>query len=531
MKITPNQLLRILIPCLVSCLTLTHSSAQESFIHLSEEQRFSGAVGSIDFDEAYTADELAEPPIGEFKKKYLRELKIIQHELKALIAFLESKGASVNPLAITSAKDFLEGVDNAIKTRSLQSAIKLDELYDSAWPAWEWDVRGNSIDYGTHLAELLVHSCGQMCVQNNGALDEETTKKFTRSFYGISKIPWEQEGFLEGAALSKSELWISNPNAVSSTLQEMVMNGESIHAVINSIAWVENSTDILPVLKNRYQANAVVIEKSIDDFHKWHTSLESVPDKDEISKQEIISLNQETKRLGRLIDLIENGSVAKKHALYPKLRAYKAALDHLISTEKISDVMSMVLAMEPFEIEWTKIWNIADSVGTDESKTVTISALGLPEFFFDVDARLTYDHEIYGIQRVDPQSGVAGPIEEIYKRYCQSLSGVLPTELFNYEYLWVDKKQIAANESAADVFVLFPNQMFDRIKTLPLEKRNRLLVYKGDLLDTPEKFFAIFTDTTEEHPDYVIARYKANKAAIDAKFAELIQWHKAQPAK
>jgi hypothetical protein len=60
--------------------------------------------------------------------------------------------------------------------------------------------------------------------------------------------------------------------------------------------------------------------------------------------------------------------------------------------------------------------------------------------------------------------------------------------------------------------------------------RLRLLRYKGDLLDTPAKFFGVFAENPDAHPDYVIARYQANKAAIDAKYAELIQWHLAQPA-
>jgi hypothetical protein len=72
--------------------------------------------------------------------------------------------------------------------------------------------------------------------------------------------------------------------------------------------------------------------------------------------------------------------------------------------------------------------------------------------------------------------------------------------------------------------------MMDRVKSLPLAERQRLLEYKGSLLDTPEKFFAVFTTEPEEHPDYVLTRYQANKAEIDAKFTALIQWHKSQPA-
>lgn len=336
---------------------------------------------------------------------------------------------------------------------------------------------------------------------------------------------------------SSYDVFVCNPHAVIEVAKEL---DDSLRPGVRSILIPEDISvmdDLYGVtgkansiLKARYASQKSLIENSIVDFKLWLSSLDAPPPAGDISNRDVIALKRKSARLGRLVELVEYGTSGKNHALFGKLKAYKTSLDHLASTAKIVDIKDMILAKVPFEEEWLRIRRIMEGTGSDEAKKAAVDALGLPAFFHDLDSLLTYPHGEF--RRMAPEGGSA-TIADLYARYGLSVAGNMPTKLFEFEYLWVAKPEDAVGDAvdvAADVFVLFPDQMSDRVKSLPLTERQRLLEYKGSLLDTPEKFFAVFTKDPGEHPNYVLTRYQANKAEIDAKFSALIQWHRSQPA-
>lgn len=493
--------------------------AQESLAWPPEEDRLSIEDRFLPDASPITPDELATPPAGEFKKVFLRDLVAAKNHVTALLAHLQSKGDAVNPLAINQANALIQGLDKAIATRSVHDALALDALYDSAWLLWQWDSVHAPFEYSSAFALLMLDCCERMCLQNEGALDAASVRIFTRIFNHTSKVSWTSEGFpSDSVKVGDSALWLCNPSAVSSALKEMHMDGEGDGISMgDSFAWVGISENLLPVLRARYQADPGPFDAALSQYRNWAaTALDATPPADEISKRDVISLNCESIRLGRLIELLEHGTTGKNHALFPKLKAYKATLDHLVATAKIVDVKDLVLARLPFEEEWLKIWRIKEGSDDDAAKEAAMAALGLPAFFYDISAAMQYPN------------GSWMPGESFFNLYSNSLSGQMPGDLFESTYIWVAKPQTEPNKVAADVFVLFPDQMTERVKSLPLAERQRVLEYKGNLLDTPAKFFAVFTDDPDGHPGYVLGRYQANKAEIDTKFAALIQWYKSQ---
>jgi hypothetical protein len=496
--------------------------AQESLTLPPEEDRFTIEDRFLLDDSPITPDELAPPPAGEFKKVYLRNLVAAKNHVTALLAHLQSKGASVNPLAIKQANALIQGLDKAIATRSLQDAMALDGLYDSSWLLWRWDSVQAQFEYSSAFALLMIHCCEQMCPEYGGALDAASTRLFTRIFYDTAKLAWESEGFPDSVKFSRSHLWLCNPVAVSSTLKEMEMNGEGKFGVVASLNWAAESDHVLPVLRARYQADPGPFDAALAEYRDWAlNALEAPAPPGEISKRDVIGLRWKSAYLGRLIELLEHGTTGKNHALFPKLKAYKATVDHLAATAKIVDIKDVVLALQPFDEEWLKIWKIRYGNGGNVEKEAAISALGLPAFFYDVSSNLTYPSRSWM------------PGGHLFSIYADSVFGMLSGDLFDYWYLWVAKPEDASGDAyriGTDVFVLFPDQMTERVKSLPLAERRLLLEYKINLLDTPAKYFAVFTTEPEEHPDYVLTRYQANKAEIDAKFTALIQWHRSQPA-
>jgi hypothetical protein len=449
----------------------------------------------------------------------------------------------VNPLCLTRCSALHGVVDQAITSGNQSDVSKIWGSVLEAWPVLMWENEPVHLAYHEIHLEWLHDSFRNSVRDYVANLPDHVIAPYIIAFTEGNFFP-EREDWIgrEEWWVCPTQLWICNPTTTLDIL--MTMNPDQVDGFYQLSEGNEDfldstygpDSDARPEFKARYAANRDLIRAKYAEFKSWLDSFDAAPPADEISKREVIALRRESARLGRLIELVEHGTVAKNHPLFPKLRDYKAALDHLSATAKIEDLKGLALAMLPFEQEWIRIWEIGKGHVPDETKTAAIAALGLPEFFYDLDASFSYFEADHGIRQVihdDPALDFSVLVDDIYGRHARSLAGVLPAELFEYEYLraaQADGGSGASTEIAPDVFALFPEEMSARIKTLPMAGRLRLLRYKGDLLDTPAKFFGVFAENPDAHPDYVIARYQANKAAIDAKYAELIQWHLAQPA-
>lgn len=448
-------------------------------------------------------------------------------------AHLTALGEKVNPLCLARCHDLLAGVNLAISTGEQQHVAEIWELVLDAWPTLLWETEPGLLAYHEIHIEWL-HDSFRNCVRDyNADIPEEVILPYINAFVDSRFFP-EREDWIgrEEWWVFPTQLWICNPTVTLDKLKSM-----DPHQIHDFYIFAGGDEDFLesaygegseasPVFKMRYAANRDLIRAKYFEYKSWLDSFDAAPPADEISKREVFTLKRESVRLGRLIELVEHGTVSKHHPLFPKLQAYKAALDHLATTSKIADVKGLVLAMLPFERGWNKIWEIEEGEDSDEAKAAAIAALGLPAFFYDLDA--SFGRNIHD----DPAFDFSVLVDDIYGRYAKSLAGALPAELFEYEYLRAAKAESAigdATEIAPDVFALFPEEMSARIKTLPLAGRLRLLRFKGDLLDTPAKFFGVFAANPDAHPDYVIARYQSNKPAIDTEYVALIQWHLAQP--
>jgi hypothetical protein len=478
----------------------------------------------------FSQDEVAAPAPGKITKRYLRDLRAFRADVARLHAYLTERGSVVNPLCITRCQALLNGVDVAIASENQSDAVMTWQLVLNAWPAMKWVAEPNELRQpDTHLE--WIYDSFHNCVRDHAAnMPDEIAAVFVSAFTERRFFP-EREDWINNAEwrVFASDMWICNPSVTLEILKSINPEDAEEFATYGDLDEIygQNSSAI-PHFKARYAANREQICAKYADFKAWLSSVDAPPPSGEISKRDVIALKRESTRLGRLIELLEHGTVGKTHSLFPKLMAYKAEVDQLATSARISDIKEVILATLPFEREWLKIWLIKEGSGDDDAKEAAVAALGLPEFFYDV-ACLMGDSSMERIRRDD----VPVLLVNLFDKCWNGMAGNSPAELFEYEYLWVAKPEDAVGDAvdvAADVFVLFPDQMSDRVKSLALTGRQRLLEYKGSLLDTPEKFFAVFTKDPGEHPNYVLTRYQANKAEVDAKFSALIQWHRSQPA-
>jgi hypothetical protein len=216
---------------------------------------------------------------------------------------------------------------------------------------------------------------------------------------------------------------------------------------------------------------------------------------------------------------VENGTTAKNSPLFPKLKAYKTAVDKLASTMKTADVKDVILAMEPFETEWEKVKAIRDGPGESTAKAAAEAALNHPKFFQDVPSfsqigEFTHDDFV-------------GLIRSIYETWKTDTGANLPTELSGSEIRWCRMDDYNKRD---EVFVMFPDEVTAYLKGLPLTDCAKFVVYKGDLTETAAEFFKPLLENPDNRSTVVIAKYQTQKSVLDAKYAALIQWYKQQSA-
>jgi len=232
------------------------------------------ALGAEVTDLPPTAEELADPPPGEIRKLYLREVNEVRSQVQATVDQVSSDQRNL-PIFVTL-QSVMNGL-NRLATSRQQSALfalipAMAQVFqafrkDDA-PDFVHDAR-NSLE---NLGALILKTMAAHIKERQGEVDVETVRKFVTAFSvrGFSHAyDWEDED----CPIDGTGIMILNPAAVVAFLKTRPVEEAERYigraTVSQFFGRYKGDEDGMPILKTRYTQNKQAIEAKFTELVTW----------------------------------------------------------------------------------------------------------------------------------------------------------------------------------------------------------------------------------------------------------------------
>jgi hypothetical protein len=223
----------------------------------------------------YSSEELAEPPQGEIKRMYLREVNICRNMLQQLITAGSSD--QQDAAIFTTFQSLKADLDKLATSRK---ETDLFALIPGIAQVFDEGRKEGATDYVQKAVALqalnipILKTIAQYVIEQNGNIDASTLSNFVKIFTVrgfVSEPDWEKEPL----PLCEVDLFVANAPAIVSQLkagpwqQAQRFMGGSNNTSATFFARYESGGDGLPVLKSKYQQNRSAILSKFDELKGW----------------------------------------------------------------------------------------------------------------------------------------------------------------------------------------------------------------------------------------------------------------------
>ena len=234
------------------------------------------AVKGTDLPAPPTVEELADPPPGEIRKLYLREVNEARSQVQAI---LDQVPSNQRNLPIFATLQLLRDGLNGLSTSRTQTALfglipAMAQVFqahrENDAPDFVHRARNSLENLGTLIFEIMAAHIKE----RQGDVDVGIVQKFVTTFSirGFFHAPdWEDEN----CPIDEAGIMILNPEAVVAFLKTRPVQEAKDYigkaTVSQFFGRYEGNEDGLPLLKTRYTQNKTAIKAKFSELVNWAT--------------------------------------------------------------------------------------------------------------------------------------------------------------------------------------------------------------------------------------------------------------------